>query len=360
MIRISKLFRKHREGEEAAAVPKGIKPEGKVSGSSSSEEDVTPRFSPSNAQIKMTDALNKELEREGVSSPGVEQLYADAVAKARHMYIEELKGHVNFVAELKPLMDKLVDTILSGNDELLVACLRDYQKMEDLFYFHIVNVSIISIAMGASIGYDRTKLVELGVASFIHDIGVKDIEAINKPGALTDRDFDKLKRHPEEGAIILSKIDSSLNKRILDAVRQEHERADGSGYPKGLVSDEINEYALIIGLADVYEAMMHRRPYRARYTALETVRTILKNKKIFSRKIIKSLIEAFGLFPVQALVQLNTKEIGVVVKRNHDHISRPIVDILIDPYGKELTQPKRINLAENPVIYIDNCVKQEA
>jgi HD-GYP domain-containing protein (c-di-GMP phosphodiesterase class II) len=356
MIRISKLFRKRQE--EEAAVPKGIKPD--TSGSGSSEEDVTPHFSAKNAHIKMTEALNKELEKESISSPGVEQLYADAVAKARRMYAEQLKGNINFVAELTPLMDKLVDTVLAGHDELLVSCLRDYQKIEDLFYNHIVNVAIISIAMGVSLGYDRAKLVELGIASFIHDIGVKDIEIINRPGALTDRDYDQLKRHPEEGAIILSKIDAGLNKRILDAVRQEHERADGSGYPKGLVYDEINEYALIIGLADVYEAMMHRRPYRARYTALETVRTILRNKKIFSCKVIKALIEAFGLFPVQALVQLNTKEIGIVVKRNFDHISRPIVDILIDPYGKELPKPKRINLAENPVIYIDNCVKQEA
>ena len=87
---------------------------------------------------------------------------------------------------------------------------------------------------------------------------------------------------------------------------------------------------------------------------------ILKNKKIFSRKVIKALIVTFGIFPVDTLVQLNTKEIGVVVKANPDAISRPIIDILIDPYGKELKQPKCVNMAENPVIYIDTCVKTQA
>jgi HD-GYP domain-containing protein (c-di-GMP phosphodiesterase class II) len=150
-----------------------------------------------------------------------------------------------------------------------------------------------------------------------------------------------------------------MNKRILDAVRQEHERADGSGYPRGLVKEEIGEYAQIVGLADVYEAMMHRRPYRGKYTSLETVRIILKNKKVFSRKAIKALIEVFGLFPVDTLVQLNTKEIGVIVERNDDCISRPVIDVLIDSYGKELKQPRRVNMAENPVLYIDTCVKTQ-
>ncbi len=358
MIRMSKLFKKHQDPE--GALPKGIKPDEPAQESSGHDGTVSPRFSGHESSIRISDALHREIEKEHVASSSVERLYAEALDRARQLYGREPKARTNLAAELNPLIDKLIDMILAGSDELLLACLEEYRQMEDLLYYHIVNVSIISLAMGASIGYERSRLIELGVASFLHDIGEKNLDKIHKPETLSDQDLDKMRRHPEEGALILSKIDAALSQRILDAVRQEHERADGSGYPKGLVSDEITEYAQIIGLADMYEAMMHRQPYRAALTSLETVRTILKNKKIFSRKVVKALIEVFGLFPVQALVQLNTKEIGVVVKKNQDLISRPIVDILIDSYGKELKTPKRINLAENPVIYIDSCVKQEA
>jgi HD-GYP domain-containing protein (c-di-GMP phosphodiesterase class II) len=232
--------------------------------------------------------------------------------------------------------------------------------MEELLYYHIANVCISSVAIGIFLGYDRPKLTELGVAAFVHDIGAKNVDIASKPDMFTDAEYDRVKKHPEEGVNILNKIDPGLNERILEAVRQEHERADGSGYPHGLQADDINQYAQIIGLVDVYEAMMHRRPYRDKYTSLETIRIILKNKKIFSRKVVKALIETFGIFPVDTLVQLNTKEIGVVVKANQDLISRPVIDILIDATGKELRAPKRVNMADNPVIYIDTCVKTQA
>ena len=359
MIRISKIFKRHDQAPEE--LPKGIKPDERSQEEKQAEEVAAQRSAQGHHEpsIKISSALNKELEKERFSAPNIAQLYDELLAKAKNVYSADPVTHHNLMAEINPITERMIESMVSGNDELLLMVLRDYAKPKDMLYYHVVNITIIALAMGHGLGYDRSRLLELGLAAFVHDIGSKDLDILNKPDIISDVEFDKVKRHPDEGALILSKIDVSLDKKILNAVSQEHERADGSGYPKGLVSDEINEYAQIIGLADVYEALMHNRPYRAKYTSLDTIRIILKNKKVFPRKAIKALIEVFGIFPVETLVQLNTKEIGVVVKRNAELISRPVIDIIIDSYGKEMKEPKRINLADSPVIYIDNCVKQE-
>lgn len=355
-MRISDIFKRH--GQEDEHLPKGIKPEVKPAEIKGPEEsEPRPRHETS---VKLSSALNKELDRDKPSTANIGHIYDELLKKAKVVYSSDNSGRVDFSSELRPILEKMMEQLSAGNEELLLICLRDYKKSEDPFFCHVANVVIMVIAMGRDLGYEHNKLMDLGVAAFVHDIGQKGLDMLRKPEMFSEEDFQKIKQHPEEGKRILSKIDPGLNRNILDAVLQEHERMDGSGYPKGLVSSEITEYAQIIGLSDVYEALMHDRPYRARYTSIDTIRIILKNKKVFSRKVIKALIETFGIFPIETLVQLNTKEIGVVVKRNAELISRPILDIIIDSYGKEIREPRRINLAENPVIYIDTCVKQEA
>lgn len=351
-MKISKIFKKHDAG---MPLPPGIKPEPKPGEEPAFQEHGESLKATSNVKISST--LNKELEK--MTGMVSSQLYSEIFAKAKQAYTSDLTKEQNFIPELNPIIEKIIGVLQPGNQELVLACIKDYPDKDEYLYYHIVNTCIISLAIGVSLGLERMRLVELGVAAFVHDIGARDMHGIHKPAVLSEEDFSKIKNHPEEGVAILHRLDPGLSQKILDAVRQEHERADGSGYPKGLTSDDISEYAQIIGLADVYEAMMHDRPYRSKYTSLETIRIILKNKKVFSRKVVKALIESFGLFPVDTLVQLNTKEIGVVVKANAELVSRPIVDILIDSYGKELKQPKRINLAETPVIYIDTCVKTQ-
>ena len=114
-----------------------------------------------------------------------------------------------------------------------------------------------------------------------------------------------------------------------------------------------------MGLVDVYEALTHRRPYRPRYTPLEALDMILKNKKLFGPKIIKALINSIGVYPVGTLVLLSSKETGVVTVNHPDLLFRPVVSIVSDPYGDELTEPKDIDLTAHPIIYIEDCVKEK-
>ncbi len=140
---------------------------------------------------------------------------------------------------------------------------------------------------------------------------------------------------------------------LLNAVYQEQEREDGSGYPQGLKGDKICEFAKIIGTADIFEALVHRRTYREGFITYYAIQNILETKSHqFSAKMIRSLISVISMFPLGSLVELNTGEIARVVVTNRNRPVRPIVEISEDLEGRKLDPPNRVNLEKEPLIYI--------
>jgi len=286
------------------------------------------------------------------------EIYNEALAKAKQIYRPDLEEALNFNLNLNTLIEKIVNSISMGNKELLKLCLVDHSNPADYLYGHVVNVCIICVDLGLGLGFEPLRLNELGTAGFLHDIGeIKYLGIINKNSKLTKDEYNRVKEHPESGAEILNKFSKEIDRKIIDAVQQEHERIDGSGYPRGLKNNAITEYAQIIGLADVYEAMLHQRPYRSKYTALDAIKTILNNKNAFECRIIKILIERIGIFPAGTFVRLNTREIASVIKDNPKSPLRPVVNIIIDASGKKSDEPKQVDLAKNSVIYIEECLK---
>jgi HD-GYP domain-containing protein (c-di-GMP phosphodiesterase class II) len=305
--------------------------------------------------VSVSGALDRGIVEENIKLTG--ELYDETLVLAKKLYCPELESAPDLKLQINSLIEKMVSLLSRGNRESLQFCLSDYSKEEDYLYCHVVNVCLMSIEIGLGLGYDRLRLVELGTASFLHDIGItKYLEIINKSEKLTEEDYNKVKQHPNYGVEILNKLDKEFPAVVFDVVSQEHERMDGSGYPKGLKNGEIAEYAQIVGLIDVYEAMIHRRPYRSKHTFSETMNMILNKKNAFGYKMIKILIERIGIFPLGSLVRLNTQEIGMVFKDNLKSPLRPVVNIIYDPSGKQLKQPKQIDLASNTVIYIEECL----
>ena len=204
-------------------------------------------------------------------------------------------------------------------------------------------------------GYEKDKLVELGTAALLHDVGMfRYLYLVNQPRKLTEKELNELKRHPREGSQDLEKV-KNIIRQVIYATEQHHERIDGSGYPRKITGEFIHEYAKILGIVDVYEAMMHRRIYREQYSPLKTIQQIIACKKGFDYKITKILIEDIGIFPIGSYVELNTKEIGQVVRLNSKIPLRPVVDIITDSKGNRLRQKKRLDLKDESTI----CIRRE-
>ncbi len=350
-FRISDIFKKSKEKQQSAQ--RGIR------FSPPEQEEIKEKEStegqPSHNKTNLSFIIHsKESKDKGGFSAPVDipksTLYSDAVSLVRRIFDSQSNEYA-MEHEVRILIERMVDLInTKEDDELLKAALADYLQPKDYLYYHVVNVCIFSLYIGSGLKYDRKRLIELGAAAFFHDIGItKYLNIINQPKKLSLQEYGQIKQHPIAGA---QRISKHFGVNVFDVIRQEHERIDGSGYPEGLKDEDIMEYAQIVGLSDVYEAMIHLRPYRDKHSSLETIKEILRNKYTFAHKLVKILIEKIGIFPIGTIVQLNTKEIGQVVNQIPELPLRPVVNLMFDSSGKRLKSERTINLADSPTVYI--------
>jgi PAS domain S-box-containing protein/putative nucleotidyltransferase with HDIG domain len=127
---------------------------------------------------------------------------------------------------------------------------------------HQRRVADLAVAIARDMGHSAVRTEAIRMAGVVHDIGKIALpsEILNKPGQLTDAEFELIKGHPKMGSDILRNIDFSLP--VAEIVLQHHERFNGAGYPSGRKGDDIMPEARILAVADVVEAMASHRPYR--------------------------------------------------------------------------------------------------
>ena len=183
--------------------------------------------------------------------------------------VDSFKSVVNDVVERgAPLeIDKLMNHTLnilnpawtSPNIFDMLHCMREY---DDATYIHCMNVALICNVFARWLRLSEEEIQNATISGLLHDIGKTQIpdSIIKKPGKLTDDEYNTIKRHPQEGYMMLKS--SSLPDGIRNAVLMHHERCDGTGYPLGLTGDKIGDYAKIVSIADVYDAMTSARVYR--------------------------------------------------------------------------------------------------
>jgi len=309
-------------------------------------------------KIELSSVIKNDAQNDDVNAKEARIIYDELLAKAKDIYQTNFSYKPGLAKEINSLITKLTSSLSNDQKGFLRIFLHDYPSGQEYLCFHVVNTCVISLIIGISLGYDSTRLSELGTAAFLHDVGIiKYLDLIYKKKILHEEEYAKIKKHPKTSLEILKSAQGEIAQDIIDAIMQEHERLDGSGYPQGLKDKQISELAQIIGLADLYEAMVHQRPYRNKFSPLETVKLILNNKSAFDCRIIKILIEKIGIFPIGVLVRLNTQEIGTVIKENPRLPLRPVVNVFYDAAGKQLKDHKLIDLSVNPMIFIEECME---
>lgn len=139
---------------------------------------------------------------------------------------------------------------------------------------HSRRVSQISHQLAEWLGYDRKRAADVEFAALLHDIGKIGVEdtVLNKPGVFTAADFAQMKSHPALSAEIVRTV--GLSEEIVDGVLHHHERLDGKGYPDGSTGENLTDFAKIIKVADVYDALTSRRQYKAAWSKKRALDTI--------------------------------------------------------------------------------------
>ncbi|MFO7897929.1 MAG: HD domain-containing phosphohydrolase, partial [Planctomycetota bacterium] len=244
------------------------------------------------------------------------------------------------------------------SNRLLIKAIRSYQTDESSH--DAVNCAIFSVKIGAGLNYDTEELTALAMAALCHEVGMSCVpeEVAAAEGKYSRRQRSAIRRHPEHAYRILKKLGPEYE-WLAEAVYQEHEREGGQGYPQGLAGDEISEFAKVIGLADTYESLSHRRPFRRAFIAFDALREVIGMRhRYFAPHIIRALVAEVSVFPLESYVQLNTGEIARVVRTSPDNLLRPVVVVEYDSRGNRLKRARVVDLASRPLIYVTEAVDE--
>lgn len=209
----------------------------------------------------------------------------------------------------------------------LFDMLFNMRTVADAVYAHCLNVALISRMIGRWLKIDSHDLDTLTVAGMLHDIGKLKIPetVLNKPGTLTDEEFALIRQHPKLGYDIL-KGQANLDSRIKKAALMHHERSDGSGYPAALTEDFIDGFAMIVGIADVYDAMTTSRSYRAPMCPFEVISKFEQEgfQKYHTRVIWTFLRQIAATYQSNRVILSDGRGCKIVML-NQNALSRPMV-----------------------------------
>ena len=245
--------------------------------------------------------------------------------------IDELKKAFT-AAERKEQID--TDALLTVVSKLfqsktigeLFDMLFNMRIMEDAVYAHCLNVGLVSRMIGRWLKLEKHNLDVLTLAGLLHDIGKIKIpnEVLEKPGKPTDEEYALIKKHPKLGYEMLK--NQKLDPHVRKAALMHHERCDGSGYPSGLEEDFIDEYAMIVGIADVYDAMTAARSYRAPLCPFQVISNFEKEgyQKYHAKYIITFLKQIAATYQSNRVVLSDGRGCNIVML-NQNALSRPMV-----------------------------------
>lgn len=182
------------------------------------------------------------------------------------------------VKNAQPVVNNFIEIIL--NDYSAVESLMKITAHDYYTHTHSINVSIYTLSLGSYLGIEGKDLEILGMAAILHDLGKSkiDYEIINKNGKLTDEEFAQMKEHPALGHEIALKLGIE-DERILTGIRHHHEKIEGGGYPDNLHREQISQFARIIGVCDVFDALSTKRSYKDPMSSFESLALMKQQMK---------------------------------------------------------------------------------
>jgi HD-GYP domain-containing protein (c-di-GMP phosphodiesterase class II) len=286
--------------------------------------------------------LSEEFQRTRVSF----ETAADTLDRVFDSLRNGLQGDISAVQEaVNPLIEGVF-----RNQEAVAALLR-LKESGDYRYHHGISMAVWAAIIGRHLGLHRDELEKLAVGCAMCDVGMTQLppELLGQAENLTEQQLRIVRAHPIMGAEMVAKS-KDVDFEILAIIENHHERADGSGYARGIEGAAIPLLARIAGLVDTYDAMITARPYASARTSHEATQELLDCKgSLFQEALVEQFVQAIGLFPTGTMVELNTGEIAIVVTQNDTRRLKPEVVIVLDAEKEHMTSLRVVDLANQSI-----------
>lgn len=268
-------------------------------------------------------------------------------AAVTSMFKEARMGNAIHVADAAPLVDEIKQSI-SRNPEAFLNISRLKNK-DDYTYLHSVAVCALMIALGKQMELSEEDIKDAGMAGLLHDVGKMMIpeEVLNKPGKLTDEEFEIIKAHPQRGWEVLNHAEGA-NTVALDVVLHHHERVDGTGYPEKISGDALSLFARMGAVCDVYDALTSNRCYKSGWEPAEALRKMAEWRNgHFDERIFHAFVKTIGIYPTGTLVRLKSGRLAIVMEQSEKGLLTPMVKAFFSTKANEPIMPEMIDLSKS-------------
>lgn len=257
------------------------------------------------------------------------------------------KGGQLDVESAKGAVSGLVEQVMQNPDAMVWLC--QLKDKDEYTAIHSVNVCILSLTFGRTLGLTEDELHTLGLGALLFDIGKSRIpdEILKKTDSLSDNEFLLMKAHAFLGYAMLEEK-KNLPKEVLDIILNHHERLNGMGYPNCRRGDEISRLTRIVSIVDVFDAITSDRCYKDAFQpqhALNELYNMAPDE--MDQELIESFIKCIGIYPVGSIVSLSTGHTGVVVKLNELNRLKPIVGLVLNRKHEPYEKIKFLNLSSS-------------
>jgi len=250
---------------------------------------------------------------------------ASFVEETKNVFSKIKSGDKIELETIKEHIEESYDDLIRNNDVLMR--LEQLKAMDDYTYEHSLRVSMLAAMIGKWIGYTEEEVKELALAGMMFDIGKLKVPdfIINREFKITSNEYKLIKKHPQFGYQILLKT-KDVSDNVKYCSLQHHERIDGSGYPLRVKENQIHEFAKIVMVCDIYDAMISERPYRKKYSPFDAAEYISWNSGVtLDPRICYIFLTNLAEYYMGKKVILNTGKKGKIIFVDMEFPTRPVI-----------------------------------
>lgn len=236
------------------------------------------------------------------------------------------------VLALEPIAAGIIEDVLRLGG---MANMMDIRSYEEYTYSHCINVAALGVVLGAAMGLEKRQLRDLAIGGLVHDVGQLFVDGriINKQSKLSIEEFEEVKRHTVAGFNYFS-ASMALSESAKAAILSHHEQFNGTGYPSGTSGNDIPLFGRILGVADVYDALISERPYRHAMLPVDAAEYIMSGYNTrFDPMVVDAFVRRIAPYPEGTCVLLSDDRMGIVLENFESASLRPKLRI-IDENGQ--------------------------
>ena len=292
-------------------------------------------------EYKTTSTIDQEIS----TAQKLKQTFEQDIGKI--LVTEMNQANIGSRIELaKEFIEEVVESIIRNPDAMVL--LTNLKQLDGASYRHALDVSVMLISFGRHLGIPKKELNQIAMGGLLHDIGKSNIADIllNKTETLTQEEMDEIRRHVSYGLEIIDGYDN-LNPITRMIVAEHHERHDGTGYPYKLQGDAINLYGAMAAIVEAYSAMTSPWPFAKAKTSAMAVSILVSLKgQAYHPELVDHFIQVVGVYPVGAIVELSTGEVGIVIRQNKFWRLKPLINVILAGDKSKLVKSYTVDLAQ--------------